>query len=231
MPYKVLSLSLFVRLIVLASVFLASGEVTASGINRGLSRARRTSIPTTVVGLGSTLESIDFDTLNIRQVNGSTVLAAGQPYILTASGTFSYWSVDKWNRLCAKSLQPENQPLIPSPGTVNAQVGVDAEFIFAYPDAFGNCSSFLQSPFRWLTFNRQSEFQISVNGGASWLSLISLEAQYNPSHTYNYYLSGAGFALRVRQTDNPLNDNYGVVRFAVSDCAQCSTLYLPLVRK
>src|SRR5213592_2373661 len=60
-------------------------------------------------------------------VQTTEALVPGAFYFAQVQGTYSAWRPSEWGQFCGT---PETVPMFPSPGTANAQVGIDAETIF-----------------------------------------------------------------------------------------------------
>ncbi len=153
----------------------------------------------------------------VNTVTTSLPLAAGEPYLLTITGTVSYWAVSAWTADYIGS--PEPSPMFLSPAVpVGAQqdVGFDWEYLFAYPnETMGNF--LLGGP---IHFAYQG---ISVNNGATFNDLTPLAGQvYNPQHIYKYVVVGTGQKAKVAVADGgPHGDNYGRFKVCFQHLTPC----------
>lgn len=143
----------------------------------------------------------------------STVLSTGKDYLLTVSGTFSFWHPDSWNSVCGGV--PEDAPFTLSPDIINGMVGVDVAYIFAYP-CYGDTFNLPQSI---------AGFEVSVDNQLTWFSPTQLETQYSASHTYHYVVHGNGSPIAFRENDIPTNDNYGVMTIQIEGPVQAEALH------
>ncbi len=134
-------------------------------------------------------------------------LDAGQPYLLTISGTYSFWTPSRWGSVCAGT--PEAAPQIPSPATTNGPVGVDPEYAFAVPSGSGLCPA--PTPAHVINL------QISLDGGSTFTHLEPIISDFNASHSYQYLVVGLGVpaAIGFQLLDGATTDNYGVLTATV----------------
>ena len=134
-------------------------------------------------------------------------LDAGQPYLITVSGTYSFWTPSRWGTVCAGT--PEASPQIPSPATTNGPVGVDPEYAFAVP--LGSVMCPVSTP------AHVTNLQISLDGGSSFTHLEPIISDFNATHSYQYLVVGLGVpvAIGFRIEDSVSNDNYGVLMTTV----------------
>lgn len=148
----------------------------------------------------------------------TTILPQGDFYLVTVSGTFSFWEVVEWESVCAGS--PEALPQTPSPNTDNGLVGVDAEYIFAHPCfMYGGSELPLNIP----------NFEVSTDNQSSWFDPIPINPEYDRSHTYQYAIRSEGHPIAFRETDSPTDDNYGVLTIEIDSLQE--KLFLPMIRK
>ena len=159
------------------------------------------------------------DPLNDDTFSGpvfTSTLELGQPYLITISGTWSYWGTAGWGTwtgtnasdVCAG--QAEELPQIQSPGVTNGPVGMDPEYAFAWILGTGTLcpgGSPIGSPPLHL-----ASLQISLDGGSTWQHLEPIDKAYNPEHSYQYLVVGLGSPadIGMRLLDFPTSDNYGV---------------------
>ncbi len=134
-------------------------------------------------------------------------LDAGQTYLMTVSGTYSFWTPSSWGTVCAGT--PEASPQIPSPATTNGPVGVDPEYAFAVP--LGSVMCPVSTP------AHVTNLQISLDGGSTFTHLEPIISDFNASHSYQYLVVGLGVpvAIGFRIEDSVSNDNYGVLMTTV----------------
>ena len=135
------------------------------------------------------------------------MLEQGKPYSLTMKGTYSAWKT--FAPIGTKSGKTEPAPLFPSPKGANKEVGVDPEFVFAWPQGSSLEKSPEPSP------RRMSSIEVSVDGGKTWKHPANTQAFDAAGHEYTYELTGAESALQVRLVDNPYADNSGRVRISL----------------
>jgi hypothetical protein len=133
------------------------------------------------------------------------VLAQGQNYRVTLSGTYSLWVRAQWTDagVCIRG-NFEVAPLFPSAGKENGPVGADAYARFARP-FYGPCATTFEPG------ETISQIQLSTDGGATFALAVPISAQYRPDHTYVYEVKGHGYPLAIRLDDGVLQDNYGQI--------------------
>ncbi len=152
-------------------------------------------------------EELWLDSQSGTPITSTAVLERGTPYLLTMKGTYS-----AWGSLAipgANSGKTEPAPMFPSPKGANQQVGIDPEFVFAWPKGSGLERSPEPAPLR------NSTIEVSLDGGKTWKHPTSTAPFNATDHAYNYELAGDGSALQVRLVDNPHSDNYGRVQISV----------------
>lgn len=151
----------------------------------------------------------------------TSTLDAGQPYLITVSGTFSFWAASAWgewtgtnaSNVCAG--QAEELPQTQSPGATNGPVGIDPEYAFAWvklsPSLCPGGSPVASPPVHL------ESLQIGLDGGTTWQHIEPLSRTYSLGHSYQYLVVGLGFpaAIGMRRTDFPTSDNYGVLTATV----------------
>ena len=137
------------------------------------------------------------------------VLANGQQYTITITGTFSYWPASQWvnHGVCVGSA--EDMPMFPSPGTTNGKVGVDSGWHFAAPGDAGDCSG--------TTYPRIGHIEISLDGGVTnpEVGADDAGAAPNAGHVYHYAVVGQGQAVVVSINDAKTTDNYGILKISI----------------
>jgi hypothetical protein len=188
-----------------------------------------------VIAMLATAASASADeamTLDLRQstqpggagpVTTAAPLAAGQPYIVTVSGTASIWPIDRWSAgpICGAA---ERAPMFPTPGVANGPTGLDAETVFAVPPGApfpGFPCGPSTIPFH--VFLHQP-VGLQMNGGGGFIYVVPVGGPYGaprPDHTYTYAITGAGAPLSIRFADEPVGDNYGLLRIAVRPRQPC----------
>lgn len=151
-------------------------------------------------------------------------LTGGKWYIVTASGTGSYFKPGMWTHPILRHRRPgivcgtpESAPMFPTPG-VTGKVGVDPETMFARLTTSRRCR---QDPLP------RTSRQFVINNGSGSRHPTTLTGRYTvprADHTYSYAIHGLGRGLSVRVRDRIASDNYGAfhvtLRLAVpADCA------------
>ena len=152
--------------------------------------------------------------LDMYQPSGGTasatgpMVAVGQTAHIRVEGTYSIWSGEWDNGTCAGTSEPA--PMIPSAGSTNGTVGIDAEFYFAIPQGSSLCSE--SAP------KKSSGFRISLDGGADYdgIDPITPAAAPTADHVYEYLVEGQGHPIRLQREDSPSDDNYGVLKFTIT---------------
>jgi BNR/Asp-box repeat len=151
-------------------------------------------------------EELWLDSRSGTPIRGEMVLERGKPYRVTMQGTYSAW---KFPAPGAKSGKPAPSPMWPSPKGTNKLVGVDPEFVFAWPKGSGLEKSSEPAPLR------NSTIEVSLDGGKTWKHPSSTASFNEADHKYTYELTGDGNVLQVRLVDRPYTDNYGRVQIFV----------------
>ncbi|WNG19000.1 hypothetical protein F0U63_33185 [Cystobacter fuscus] len=152
-------------------------------------------------------EELWLETQSATPIRGTAALKRGTPYLLTMKGTYNTWkTLDKTG---SKSGKPEPTPMFPSPKGANKLVGIDPEFVFAWPTDSSLDKGSQPSPVR------ASSIQVSLDGGKTWKHPSSTAPFNATDHAYNYELAGDDNALQVRFVDSPYSDNYGRVQISV----------------
>jgi hypothetical protein len=152
-------------------------------------------------------EELWLDSQSSTPIRSEKVLERGRPYLVTMKGTYSAWG--GMANPGAKSGKADPTPLFPSPKGANQQVGIDPEFVFAWPKGSGLEKSSEPAPLRATTI------EVSLDGGKTWKHPSSTASFNATDHKYTYELLGDGNALQVRLVDKPYTDNYGRVRIFV----------------
>lgn len=152
-------------------------------------------------------EELWLDSQSGTPIQSEMVLKRGRPYLVTMQGTYSAWR--SLANPGTKSGKPDPAPMFPSPKGANQQVGIDPEFVFAWPNDSGLEKSPEPSP------RRGSNIEVSLDGGKTWKHPSSTAPFNATDHKYTYELMGDGNALQVRIADKPYGDNYGRVQIFV----------------
>jgi hypothetical protein len=153
--------------------------------------------------------------VNVSRTAG--ILAQGVPYVITITGTASYWAVETWESTMIGS--PGTAPMFLSPAVPTADqgyTGFDWEYNFGYPnDTHGN---FLSSGAIHAVVQG-----ISLDNGATYLDRVPLGGQtYHGGHSYQYLVEGKGKQAAFRITDNgPHSDNYGRYKICIQKLVAC----------
>ena len=144
-------------------------------------------------------------------------LTAGVPYMITITGTVSYWAYNTWDGSLIGN--PGSAPMFLSPAVPSANqtyTGFDWEYVFAYPNnTHGN---FLSGGPIHVVFQG-----VSLDNGATFNDLTPLGGQvYHSGHSYSYLVEGQGQAAAFKVTDNgPHSDNYGRFKICVQKLNPC----------
>lgn len=146
----------------------------------------------------------------INTVQTTNALTLGQPYMITITGTVSYWGSSYYT---APVGAPEPHPMFPSPAVPSAlqgDVASDWEYLFAYPNNnHGNI--FTSGPIH-IVYDG-----ISLDNGATFVDLVPLGGQsYSSGHSYSYLVEGQGKQAQFNLSDSgPHSDNYGVYKICI----------------
>jgi hypothetical protein len=152
-------------------------------------------------------EELWLDSRSGPPILSTMVLKRDTPYLLTLQGTYSAWG--GLSNTSPKSGKPEPKPMFPSPKGANSLVGIDPEFVFAWPKGSSLDRSSEPAP------RRVSTIEVSLDGGKTWKHPSSTAPFNATDHAYNYELAGGDNALQVRLVDKPYGDNAGRVRISV----------------
>ncbi|MFI5181876.1 MAG: hypothetical protein ACHQPI_10830 [Thermoanaerobaculia bacterium] len=157
---------------------------------------------------------------NINGGKGVSVgtLSSGHTYLITVTGTVSYWFKSLWDTspIVGTPVAPPVYYSDTPPGPSHAlqtDTGYDWECVFAYPNFLGIVhpvpSHFPQN-------------RVSLDGGTTYFDPTPLGGQScAPDHTYRYLVTGGGKQAYFRITDTgPTYDNYGKFKICVQ--AVCS---------
>jgi hypothetical protein len=170
-------------------------------------------------------------------VSTAQPLTAGQPYVVTVSGTVSTWPRANWLRghVCGA---PESAPMYPTPRVANGPVGFDADTIYAVPrDAPFPGVPCVPSTIPFHVFAYQT-MGLQMDSGAGFAAATPVGGPYSApraDHTYAYAITGVGAPLRIRFADQPLDDNYGLLHIEVrprmpcDDAGTCALARTPTV--
>lgn len=125
-------------------------------------------------------------------------------YTVTVQGTFSFWHGSEWaGDGCGA---PESEPMYPSPGGDNEEVGADAAYAFAAPPGY-SCTEY-PAPLVSGLYPNGARVQFSVDGGSNWSHHDPDAPGYQSTHKYVYTMVGTG-SFGIRLLDYPISDNYG----------------------
>ncbi|HZH12802.1 MAG TPA: choice-of-anchor K domain-containing protein [Archangium sp.] len=187
----------------LESVICASKEVTPAEDCNCCKECMERRVTTTVRSAG---EQMWMENQSNDPITSTLVLEQGKPYRLTMQGTYSVWSGFTGQGYLA--MKPEPTPMFPSAKGENKQVGLDPEFVFAWPSGAAFDKSPEPAP------RKSVLIEVSLDGGKTWKHPTTKDA-FNPEHKYTYELTGEGQALQVRNIDKPIGDNYGRIQITV----------------
>lgn len=140
----------------------------------------------------------------LPRVTSQMVLESGKYYMVTISGTYSWFANEYWTTPLA-----EPQPMFLSSGVPNGKVGQDTEFFFAFPAGWPN-------PEDPLPCSTQS-VQVSLDCGVNWVDKTEYRSNdnYKEEHSYNYVFKGQGYPFTVLIGDQNYNDNYGMLKIKI----------------
>jgi hypothetical protein len=146
----------------------------------------------------------------INQVETANALTLGQPYLLTISGTVSYWGNSYYT---APIGNPETGPIYPSPAVplgIQGYVASDWEYLFAYPN--NNHGNLFASGPGHIVYDG-----ISLDDGATFVDLVPLGGQaFHADHSYSYMVEGQGVQAKFQVSDfGPHSDNYGMYKICI----------------
>jgi murein DD-endopeptidase MepM/ murein hydrolase activator NlpD len=150
-----------------------------------------------------------------RSATSTLVLDAGRTYLLTVTGTFSFWSPGQWGNWLGDNAEricwgiAEEGPLIPSPGDRTGSVGADPEYRFAIPLYPGGCE---EGP---LVPRRGTGIQFNINAGEVYDYLPPTNEEFNFKHSYQYLAGGNGQPLLITILDSTFHDNYGQLEVTI----------------
>jgi murein DD-endopeptidase MepM/ murein hydrolase activator NlpD len=153
-----------------------------------------------------------------KTATSTLVLDAGRTYLLTVTGTFSFWSPSQWgdwlgdnaDRMCWGIA--EEDPLIPSPGDRTGPVGADPEYQYAVPIYPGGCPD---GPTDSVEPRPSASVQLSLDGGAVFLKIVTTNDDFNSRHKYQYLVEGNGPPLLISILDSGYSDNYGQLQVGI----------------
>jgi len=155
----------------------------------------------------------------------SDKLAAGTWYVVTASGTGSYFKPSQWsNPLLSHHRRgivcgtPESAPMFPTAGPTGP-VGVDPETMFARLTTRRKCAN---DPLP------RTSRRFQLNDGNGYRHPTTLSGRYTSprgDHTYSYPVLGHRHKLSVRVKDPVTSDNYGAfhVTLRVANDGDCAS--------
>lgn len=139
-------------------------------------------------------------------------LAAGTGYVITISGTYSVWGAGQWGpwtgsnaiNACPGTVAAQ-YPMMPSPGATNGAVGLDPEYVFAWPVTSSLCPAGVpKSP----PPMRGHNLMMSLDGGANFGIVEPVDSGYQPvSHSYQYLVPGRGLPVIIKLPDTVVGTN------------------------
>jgi len=154
----------------------------------------------------------------VNMVATTSALASGGLYLITITGTNSFWYSNIW----ASPLGAwEPAPMYASPATVSGDVGADWEYLFGYPYTTPqNQHIFDNGPLVLV-----GTYQVSLDNGVTFQDLVPMYGQvYSPSHRYTYLVTGGGKKAQFRINDQgPHHDNYGRYRICIQLLNPCGS--------
>ena len=156
---------------------------------------------------------------SVGKVFTSDVLPTGHAFYVVVQGTYSTFGASlmapdgerqPWWAVCG---EPEDEPLLASPGTTNARPGADPEFLFAFPQPGRRCSAKNQLALP----KRQSALRFDTGDGAGFVAPTAIDPYGEPNrdHAYTYVVQGTGQALRIKVAGTNYRDNSGQFGVAV----------------
>lgn len=143
-------------------------------------------------------------------------LAAGRRYTVTVSGTWSRWKAASWSsRYHVVCGLPLSAPSLPSTGTTNGKVGLDAEVAFAQVRSKKSSPPCSTAP----PPTAVGYFQILL--GSTWSHPTADAASSEPSaHEYTYIVTGGDSQTAFRLRDGVTQDNYGVLSIHLEEIVE-----------
>jgi hypothetical protein len=178
-------------------------------------------------------ENLRLDARDAANAGGSVVntaasLAAGQRYMAIVSGTVSIWSAEQWRSHDAEVCgAPESAPITPSSDATNGPTGWDADTVFGVPSGvFFNDFTCVPSQIPFHSLKQSSQgFQINTGAGFQHVEPFGgARSVPRADHTYVYDLTGSGQPAGFKFSDQPANDNYGVLKIQVLTAAECAAI-------
>lgn len=164
---------------------------------------------------GNVIELDTYRADNSEAFATGPVLEAGREYIITITGTYSFWFASDWESqgVCPGET-PEDMPMFPSPGTANGRVGDDAVWHFAGPNNFSDCNA-----------PDVGDFVMSFDGGNTRVEVEADDAgsAANPQHTYHFTVTGQGENVVFFIEDSKSEDNYGIFHITIEDAPEPQT--------
>lgn len=140
------------------------------------------------------------------------VLSNRSTYLLTVSGTSSYFAQSLWNQPAGSfwvTCGTTARVATPSPGEgAGKAAGIDSEFLFAGVAKRG-CGNF-KPPIR------DDHFTVSTGGPFSDLTpIMGAPAEPSADHEYVYAVVGTGAPLSIKIVDTFYGDNNGVYKVTI----------------
>ena len=145
------------------------------------------------------------------------VLTAGKPYLVTITGTVSYFAMHgfhswDWLPILGTPVLPlylSDGPGAPAP-SLQEKTSQNFECGFAFPTWPGSPA------FGWTLPIHAPLGRVSLDGGVTFSDRTPIGPVCSPSHTYQYLLMGEGKEAFFRTQDTgPTNDNYGKFKICV----------------
>jgi hypothetical protein len=139
----------------------------------------------------------------------SRPLLSGVTYRVVVEGTMSLWHPYHWSSVCVGTPLPS--PELRS-GGATGPVGVDAEWLWSWPTSSALCQDAAGGPVP----RPRRGIVVQASGGGPVVHLPPpLETGMTANHVYTYEIVGTGVALRFLIDDDPIEDNYGVLRIVI----------------
>lgn len=156
-------------------------------------------------GPGVIVETLFLNTTSPTGATSSTVLQAGQEYVITAQGTWSTWNFN------LDVGTPNADAMFPGSGgdpRMSTEVGLDPECCFAYQSGFGPTNGLAHVDL----------FQMNL-AGAGYQHIEPEGGPFNtpqPNYLYTYKVVGQGHAVGfIVNEPGSYNDNYGLIQITI----------------
>jgi hypothetical protein len=115
-----------------------------------------------VPGTQAAAEQLWLENQSNTPITTKMVLEQGKPYRLTLQGTYSMWS--GFAGQGKRSSKPEPTPMFPSAKGENKQVGLDPEFMFAWPSGEPGRGKDLEAPDHPGCLQRRAQVHLRADG-------------------------------------------------------------------